>query len=122
MLCRNGLLIFAALAIGSAGCRFKGAESMNSTKAPHTELPYKSDPYTWGGIAEGTGGQVAATRQSMESPTYAEPKFKNLAGSEGFTSMSGWNLKPAKPSDIPGDHQPLPDDADHDSNAKKEDH
>jgi hypothetical protein len=59
-----------------SGCRSVAYESMQSSTREHTKLPYKGDPYTWGGIQEGTGGLIAATKQTMEAPTYVEPKFK----------------------------------------------
>lgn len=96
------------LALFAFGCRSKGLESMQSATAPNQPLPYKGDPYAWGGIAEGTGGQVVGTKQTMETPTYTEPKFKKLAGPDAVTSMSGHSLAKAKPSDRSGDYQPLP--------------
>jgi hypothetical protein len=104
-------LAVAALATVAGGCRSVAYESMHSSTKTHTPMTYKGDPYTWGGIQEGTGGLVAATKQSMEAPKYTEPKFKSLAGREGFVSMSGWSLGRAKPSDVRGDYQPLPSDA-----------
>lgn len=100
-----------ALAMVAGGCRSVAYESMQSSTKAHAPMTYKADPYTWGGIQEGTGGLVAATKQSMEAPSYSEPKFKKLAGREGFVSMSGWSLGKAKPSDIRGDYQPLPHEA-----------
>ncbi len=81
---------------------------MRSATKTDYKPTYKGDPYTFGGIQEGTGGQVAATSQSMESPTYTDPKYRKLAGPEGFTSMSGHSLSPAKGNDRVGDFQPLP--------------
>lgn len=100
--------LLVGLALVSFGCRSKGLESMQSSSAPNQPLPYKGDPYAWGGIAEGTGGQVVGTKQTMETPTYSDPKFKKLAGPEAVTSMSGHSLSKAKPSDRSGDYQPLP--------------
>ncbi len=99
-----GILIAAAL----TGCHVKGLDSHESSFAENQKSPYKGDPYAWGGIQEGTGGLVVGTKQTMESPTYSEPKFKKLAGPDGYTSMSGHQLAPAKPNDRVGDHQPLP--------------
>jgi hypothetical protein len=101
-----GLAGFAAL---MAGCRFVSVESINSSSAPNEKQPSVGDPYAWGGIQEGTGGLVAADKQTMETPIYADPpKFIQLAGVEGFASMSGWVLHPAKANEVSGDHQPLP--------------
>lgn len=107
MILRKEILL-VGLAVFAVGCRSVGLESMQSSSAPNQPLPYKGDPYAWGGIAEGTGGQVVGTKQTMETPTYSEPKFKKLAGPDAVTSMSGHSLAKAKPSDRPGDYQPLP--------------
>ena len=99
-----GLLALIAV----CGCRIQAVESMTTASAPNQPFPEKGDPYTFGGLADGTGGQVVATTQSMESETYADPKFKQLAGTEPFVSMSGHTISKAKGSEISGDYQPLP--------------
>lgn len=99
-----GLLVLIAV----CGCRFQSIESMRTASAPNQPFPEKGDPYTFGGLADGTGGSVVGTTQSMESETYADPKFKQLAGTEPFVSMSGHTIAKAKPSEVSGDYQPLP--------------
>jgi len=97
------------LALLAVGCRFKAVESMHSATRPDPKGgEVYGDPYTFGGIADGTGGQVAATTQSMESPSYSDPKFKKIASKEGFTTMSGHVVRGAKGSETSGDYQPLP--------------
>jgi hypothetical protein len=99
----------AVLAVTACGCHIYGIDSMNSASAPNHKSPNQGgDPYTWGGIQEGTGGLVAGTKQTMETPEYSGPKFKQLAGPESFTSMSGHAVGAAKPNDVSGDWQPLP--------------
>jgi hypothetical protein len=110
MILRKEILL-VALAVFAVGCRSVALESMQSSSAPKQPLPYKGDPYAWGGIAEGTGGQVVGTKQTMETEAYSEPKFKKLAGPDAVTSMSGHSLAKAKPSDRSGDYQPLPNKA-----------
>ena len=105
---RKELILAALLSLTIAGCRVKGYESMTSSIAPNVKSPYKGDPYTFGGLQEGTGGLIAASRSSMETEDYSEPKYKKLAGPDAFVSMSGHSLAKAKPSDIVGDYQPLP--------------
>ena len=102
-----GLAGFAVLAVG---CRFVSQESITSASAPNEKQPNVGDPYAWGGVQEGTGGLVAGTKQTMEAETYSDPKFMQLAGNEGFVSISGWVLHPAKANEVSGDHQPLPHD------------
>ena len=108
MLMRKELALAALFAITICGCRFKAYESMNSATSSEVKLPYKGDPYTFGGMQEGTGGLIAASKGSMETETYSEPKFKKLAGPDAFISMTGHSLSKAEPSDTRGDFQPLP--------------
>ena len=108
---RIGFLTMTAIAVG--GCRFVSVESFDSASAPNKPSPEKGDPYAFGGIADGTGGNVAATTQTMESESYSGPKFKQVAGNEAFTSMSGHSVSKAKPNDTSGDYQPLPNGEKH---------
>jgi hypothetical protein len=110
----------AALAVVVSGCHIYGIDSMNSASAPNHKSPYAGDPYAWGGIQEGTGGLVAGTKQTMETPQFSGPKFMQLAGPDAFTSMGGLTLSAAKPSDTVGDWQPLPGRESH--GAKEEGH
>ena len=110
---RSEFIILAVLACAAGGCRVKAAESLASTTAPNVKSPYKGDPYTFGGIQDGTGGLIAATRSSMETESYSEPKFKKLAGPESFASMSGHSLSPSKANETSGDFQPLPIEGGH---------
>lgn len=111
------------LVLLAVGCRIKAVESMHSATRPDPKGgDVYGDPYTFGGIADGTGGQVAATTQSMESPSYADPKFKKIASKEGFTSMSGHVVSDAKGSETSGDYQPLPSSVEpkHGANGESE--
>lgn len=103
------IILLAVGAVMLVGCRSVGLESINSASAPNTnKYPYKGDPYAWGGIQEGTGGQVVGTKQTMEAPTYDGDKYRKLAGPDEVISMSGHKLSKAKPNDTVGDYQPLP--------------
>lgn len=103
------LLVCVAALCGCNGIRSKAAESIATAQAPNQPLPYKGDPYTYGGVAEGSGGLVSTTQQTMESPSYDGAKFKQAAGPDAYTdSSSGHKTAKAKPSDISGDYQPLP--------------
>jgi hypothetical protein len=102
------LLIAGFALVIMAGCRYQGGESFYSANKPDNEPPMKGDPYAWGGIQEATGGLVAASQQTMESTSYVEPKFMQLAGTAGFVSMAGWAVNVAKLNDTKGDYQPLP--------------
>jgi hypothetical protein len=113
MFLRKEFVVSALLACSIAGCRSKAYESMSSSSAPPVKSSYQGDPYTFGGIQDGTGGLIAATRSSMETETYSEPKFKKLAGPEEFASMSGHGLSPAGASEVRGDYQPLPSEGEH---------
>lgn len=117
------VILLAVGAITLIGCRSVALESLNSAQAPNTnKYPYKGDPYAWGGISEGTGGQVVGTQQTMEGETFDGDKFRKLAGPDAVTSMSGHQIAKAKPNDRIGDHQPLPNGG-HEAGAKhKEGH
>lgn len=121
-------LVLATLAlvcvVGLSGCRSKAAESIASAQAPNTPSPYKGDPYTYGGVSEGSGGLVTTTQQTMESPSYDGAKFKQAAGPDEYTDpSSGHKTAKAKPSDISGDYQPLPNtDRGHKTSGEGEGH
>jgi hypothetical protein len=117
------IVLLAAGAVMLVGCRSVGLESLNSASAPNTnKFPYKGDPYAWGGIQEGTGGQVVGTKQTMEGTTFDGDKYKKLAGPDEVVSMSGHRLAKAKPSDTVGDRQPLPGDVSHGGATEGEGH
>ncbi|MBN9503289.1 MAG: hypothetical protein BGO01_14770 [Armatimonadetes bacterium 55-13] len=106
--------LIGVIALSMVGCRIKAIESQTSASAPNTKSPYKGDPYTYGGVAEGSGGLLTTTTQTMDTPSYEGAKFKKAAGPEAYTdSNSGHHTAAAKPSDISGDYQPLPHNEGH---------
>jgi len=108
------LACLGILVVSFSGCiRFKGVESEAAANAPNQASPGKGDPYTYGGMAEGTGGLQPTTSHSMEGTSYDGGKFKQAAGTGAFKSSSGHETAPSKPSDVSGDYQPLPHEGKH---------
>ncbi|HSI73927.1 MAG TPA: hypothetical protein VK934_12190 [Fimbriimonas sp.] len=110
-----GLLALSAL----GGCRSKGLESFNSATTPVPPLggaKWGGDPYTAGGIAEASGGTIAATNYGKGArpntaanvdPVYDQPakgsgsqpgEFTGEARG-GFGRSNGPGLQ-ASPSDV----------------------
>lgn len=69
---RSRLSIVAVLLLGVAvsGCRFKGAESFNTSVSPYGEPAQKGDDYTYGGIADANGGQKVRASYSKGAPAF----------------------------------------------------
>jgi len=104
--------VFGLVALSLSGCgfalRFKSEESMSAASAPNQKSPYKGDPYAYGGMADGYGGLQPTTTQTMEAEKYNGPEFMKAAGNDAYKSGSHQTAA-AKPSDISGDYQPLPE-------------
>ncbi len=66
---RNGkLLVLPLIAICLSGCYLpRSIDSYNSTFRPGPPEPNRADPYSFGGIADGSGGTMTRTSYSTDS-------------------------------------------------------
>ena len=88
-----GLALLTASLTGCNLVRFKGVESFNSATTPvmysssDPTREWTGDPYPWGGTANGSGGQNAATLYGAgsdpKSTEKVDPKFDQPAKGVG---------------------------------------
>lgn len=91
------LFALGLLCLSFAGCRFKGPESFVQATTPNPPTNWAGDAYSWGGIADATGGlqdQVqygtGARKGAGVFPSYDDP-------------AKGTGLQPGE---IPGENVP----------------
>jgi hypothetical protein len=95
------LLVVAAVGTALAGCRIKSVESFESAVNPSPPSPGKGDPYTYGGVAEGTGGLSTKTSYATDTNT-PDPLSATETGKAGRIDQPRVQLPsaPASPSTI----------------------
>jgi hypothetical protein len=74
-------LLLALLALPLVGCIYKPRswDSYHSTFYPNPQEPNRADPYTFGGIAEGSGGTITRTSYATDTKS-PDPRSHTVTG------------------------------------------